>query len=148
LILKRRGLDWVLVQFALFGVYLALPWRRAILPWAVPGLVLLAAGGALTLAALRRWGLNLTPLPVPPERHELFTGGAYAIVRHPIYSGLFLSALGWAITSGDELRLVVTAVLAVFFDRKARLEERIMTERFPDYPAYASRVKRLVPWIY
>ena len=37
---------------------------------------------------------------------------------------------------------------AVFFDRKARREERWLRSRFPKYAAYERRVRRFIPGIY
>jgi protein-S-isoprenylcysteine O-methyltransferase Ste14 len=69
-------------------------------------------------------------------------------VRHPIYTGIVLGALGWALAWLSVAGAAYAALLAVFFDRKARREERWLRSRFPDYAAYAHRVRRFIPGIY
>lgn len=60
--------------------------------------------------------------------------GAYSLVRHPIYSGLILAAFGWALLRGSPLGLIYGVVLLVFFDLKARREERWLAAKFAAYP--------------
>jgi protein-S-isoprenylcysteine O-methyltransferase Ste14 len=48
----------------------------------------------------------------------------------------------------SEPALVAAMVLAWALDRKARLEERWLRERFPEYEDYMRRVRRFLPWIY
>jgi protein-S-isoprenylcysteine O-methyltransferase Ste14 len=69
-------------------------------------------------------------------------------VRHPIYTGLVLGALGWSFFRGSWLGLLLTAVLGVFFDRKAAREELWLEEAFPEYHSYKHRVRKLLPWVY
>ena len=58
------------------------------------GLVLMAAGALLLGRALLDLGRNLTPTPRPRSDAELVDGGVYRLVRHPMYGGLLLTALG------------------------------------------------------
>jgi len=44
--------------------------------------------------------------------------------------------------------LIVSLLLCVILDAKARLEERWLKEKFPDYTDYTKRVRRFVPWVY
>ena len=67
-------------------------------------------------------------------------GGAYRIVRHPIYGGLILVALGWSLLSSP-IALAATAVLIALFELKAHLEESMLVARFPEYEMYRRRVR-------
>src|SRR5262245_39648211 len=106
------------------------------------------AGLATTIWARRTIGENWSASITLKEGHELIQAGPYRFVRHPIYTGVLLMALGTAIIS---FRTRAFAGLALVFARfwfKLRTEEALMTETFPDeYPRYKSRVKALVPWI-
>ncbi|MCY7381762.1 MAG: isoprenylcysteine carboxylmethyltransferase family protein [Microcoleus sp. CAN_BIN18] len=93
-------------------------------------------------------GKNLTPLPYPIENGELVQTGIYSIVRHPLYSGLILAALGWTIFQISLSHLIATAILLIFFDIKANREESWLSEKYPDYSEYRQRVKKILPGIY
>jgi protein-S-isoprenylcysteine O-methyltransferase Ste14 len=75
----------------------------------------------------------------------LATDGLFAVVRHPTYASLGLAMGALALASGGVGRLLFTLGLFVLFAGKARWEERMLTERFPVYPAYAARVPRFIP---
>ena len=141
----------MLAQLVLFAAIVFAPARPiAVWPDAARalGLALTAAGSIVLACGMRRLGRALTPFPEPAAGGALVTSGVYGYVRHPIYSGLSLAALGWALAHGDAARLALSAVLFVFFDLKARGEERRLRRAYPEYDAYARRVRRLLPWLY
>lgn len=153
----ERGEWYVVAQVALFALVVAGPrsargWPAWSQPWAGVttwfGPVLMLVGAALAIGAVFRLGRNLTALPYPKDCSELVEIGPYSIVRHPIYSGLILGAFGWALWVHGWLTLLWALVLFVFFDVKSRLEERWLVEKFPGYPEYRTRVKKLIPWLY
>ena len=152
-----RG-EWYVVSqlflFALVGLgpkqMAGLPlWPR---PWATIGLglgaILGLVGLALALAGLLHLGTNLTVVPHPKENSSLVQGGAYGLVRHPIYSGLIIGAVGWAFLNASTLTLLYALLLFLFFDLKSRREERWLAAKFPAYAAYQGRVRKLIPFIY
>jgi protein-S-isoprenylcysteine O-methyltransferase Ste14 len=112
----------------------------------VAGAAVLVAAMAFTFWARWKLGLMWTSAPAAKEGHELRTDGPYAIVRHPIYTGILGMFVGTALLNqlgGWLLALVVVAVLVRW---KLSAEERLMTEAFPDeYEEYKRRVPRLVP---
>jgi hypothetical protein len=63
-------------------------------------------------------------------------------------SGGILMSLGNAVWHRRPLGLLGAAALLVFFDAKAGREERWLEQRFPEYPAYRRRTKKLVPGMY
>jgi protein-S-isoprenylcysteine O-methyltransferase Ste14 len=105
-------------------------------------------GAALALGGVLKLGNNLTALPYPRDGSELVEQGPYAIVRHPIYSGLIFGAFGWGLWLHAWLTLVFALALFVLFDLKLRREEHWLCERYPEYAAYQKRVKKLVPWVW
>ncbi|HEX7611272.1 MAG TPA: isoprenylcysteine carboxylmethyltransferase family protein [Candidatus Limnocylindrales bacterium] len=152
--LGRRGEGWFLLQLVFFGAIAASGvagpvWAGWPLAAGVAlGGVLICCGGILSLRGVLDLRENLTPFPKPLDNAQLVETGAYRLVRHPIYGGLILGALGWGLVRAAPLTLLGTVALAVFFDLKSRREEIWLAERYEDYPAYRRRTRRLLPWIY
>ena len=127
------------------------PWQPL---WQLPAgvewaLVALAAGGC-ALAWWARihlgklWSASLTR----KTDHRIVDSGPYAIVRHPIYTGLYMAAVA---TVGVRASAVVVAGFALYligYWRKAREEERFLAaELGPQaYEDYRQRVPMLLPF--
>ena len=147
----RRGLTgWLLVgvQALLIAAVVLTPQGSS---WPTPTWVvrtswaISSVGAAWAIWAAFGLGDRLTPTPVPRDGGELRTDGPYAHVRHPIYSGVLMIVVGIAVRTGNMLGLVLTVVTVGFFHAKAAFEERLLTERFPGYRAYADVTPRFVP---
>ena len=110
---------------------------------------LLTAGGLLfTVWARLHLGKNWSGTVTIKKDHELITSGPYALVRHPIYTGLLLAFLGSALALGDWRGVLAFALTAGALWRKLRFEERWMRQQFGDaYQAYSQRVAALVPFV-
>src|SRR5262249_22944680 len=118
------------------------PWRGGL------GFVLLAVGLGFAIWARvnigRNWGTPMTQ----KEEPELVTSGPYHLVRHPIYSGILLAAVGTAVALSWSW-LIAVALAGVYFLYSATVEERYLAQRFPDtYPAYQRATKMLIPCIF
>jgi protein-S-isoprenylcysteine O-methyltransferase Ste14 len=113
------------------------------------GLSLTAAGLGFTLWARFYLGRNWSATVTVKQDHQLIRGGPYAIVRHPLYSGLLLAFLGTSIAFRDVRGLVATLLLLAAWRMKLRLEESFMTEQFGDqYAQYKREVKGLIPFVW
>jgi protein-S-isoprenylcysteine O-methyltransferase Ste14 len=82
------------------------------------------------------------------EDHRIVDTGPFALVRHPIYTGIIVAAFLLAIDLGTAPALAGAACFALAFWLKARIEEGfLMKELGPDaYAAYRRRVPMLVPF--
>ena len=125
-------------------------------PWPVPfpltcaiaGVALIVVGAMMLLAGGVQLGTGLTPLPYPKDGADLVQTGPFALVRHPMYSGGLLLALGWALFVQAWLTLGYVVVLFVLLDAKSRREEKWLSAKFPDYAAYRRRTRKLIPFVY
>jgi protein-S-isoprenylcysteine O-methyltransferase Ste14 len=110
------------------------------------GLVIFALGLGFAIWARvhigRNWGGPMTQKNEP----ELVTSGPYRLVRHPIYSGILVAGVGTAVAL-SWLWLTVVALAGIYFVYSAVVEERYMTEQFPDaYPPYKRSTTMFVPF--
>ena len=117
-------------------------WRAAL------GLALLGLGLAFAIWARvhigRNWGAPMTQ----KEEPELVTSGPYRLMRHPIYSGILLAGIATAVAL-NWFWLTAVALAGIYFVYSATIEERFMTEQFPDaYPVYKRSTRMLVPYIH
>ena len=142
------GYGWVVVQIALFVLYgLALAWGASASwgVWRWLGALLALLGAWVGLAALRMHGRKLTPLPEPNPALGLQRTGVYAVIRHPMYTGLLLSAFGLATLLQKPLAIVGATALTAFFNLKAREEERRLQRNYPEYADYQRATGRFLP---
>lgn len=155
--LGPRGEGWVIGQFVLFAVIavLGLPGLASLPPhdafgWAalVVGVTLLAGGVLLGVMGIRALGPRITAMPRPRSDAALVESGVYRRIRHPIYVGVALAGIGWAIAVSSPLALAAAALLVAWFDLKARREEAWLSEHFSGYAGYRSRTRRFIPGLY
>ena len=112
------------------------------------GAAITAGGLFFSVWARRHLGSNWSQSVTVKEGHELITSGPYALVRHPIYTGLLLGFLGCAVALGEWRGLLAVALVFAVLWRKLRLEERWMRAHFGEpYEAYSRRVAALVPHV-
>jgi protein-S-isoprenylcysteine O-methyltransferase Ste14 len=118
------------------------PWRAGL------GLVLFALGLAFAIWARRHIGRNWGTPMAQKDEPELVTSGPYHLVRHPIYSGILVAGVGTAVAL-SWLWLTAVVLAGAYFIYSATVEERYLTQQFPDtYPAYKRSTKMLVPFIF
>jgi protein-S-isoprenylcysteine O-methyltransferase Ste14 len=140
------GLSLFAVLFALFGAEPLGLWRlpRAVslTGWAVA----LAAFAFIKLAQRemgRSWRVGIDDRPT-----ELVTGGLFARVRNPVFTGMLAFLLGSALVMPSPWTLIGWLDCVLLIALQARLEERhLLAVHGERYRAYAARVGRLVPGI-
>lgn len=117
-------------------------------PWQFwVGAMAVAIGLLFTVWGRVHLGTNWSGIVTLKQGHELVTSGPYAIVRHPIYTGLLLALVGSAMARAEWRGVIAVLLALAALWRKLRFEERWMRERFDgQYEAYARRVPALVPF--
>ena len=150
--LGPRGEGWLLGQLLLLAAVAVAPVVLVVDPAAsaarLIGAVSVVVGLAVAGRAVLDLGSNLSPFPRPTPHAVLVEHGVYRRLRHPIYAGLVLLALGWSLARGSAVGLGLVVVLAVFLDLKARREEALLAAAFPGYGTYRERTKRFIPGLY
>lgn len=145
----KRGETFVGVStgalfLAVFGDLPFVPVLR--LAHIVLGPLCASAGAVLAALAVARLGDSFTPWPTPAAEGELRTDGVYKYLRHPMYVGLVLLALGAATMARSVPRLFAAAALGALLRTQALFEEARLRERHGrKWDTYSAEVPRFVP---
>lgn len=88
-------------------------------------------------------------LRVAQDQH-IIQDGPYRVVRHPGYLGTLLVWVGAAVALGNGIAVaIVGGLLLRAYARRIQAEERMLVDTFGDeYRRYATRTRRLVPFVY
>jgi protein-S-isoprenylcysteine O-methyltransferase Ste14 len=158
---KRNRTSWL--GMALVGAGYALVWSihrplftpllnfGPLVDWTVAVATILLGTGSvwLVLSAVRALGRHWSLAAQLVDDHRLVTDGAYAIVRHPIYTGM----LGLLIATGLAISVpvwILVAGLVAWYGTYLRIrsEEVLLKKAFGQrYEEYARKVPALIPWI-
>ncbi len=107
-------------------------------------LVICQIGGFVMLIGLIIMGKGWRQ--IHEAQGQLVTGGVYAYVRHPQYSGLFLITIGMLIQWPTLITLIMWPVLMIAYYRLALREEKAVIEQFGEvYLEYKRRVPAFIP---
>jgi protein-S-isoprenylcysteine O-methyltransferase Ste14 len=112
-------------------------------------------GAAVTIAGLlfavwarEHLGSNWSRSVTIKQGHELITTGPYAVVRHPIYTGILTGFLCMAIAISQVRGFIVFVLICLALWIKLRMEEKWMRSQFgEEYATYAHETAALVPYL-
>jgi protein-S-isoprenylcysteine O-methyltransferase Ste14 len=149
---------WIYRIIIFAGALLIAPWTAQALgesriwqigdyaAYALVGVMLI--GLALTWWARMQLGRLWSSAITRKEEHRLIETGPYALVRHPIYTGIMTALLATAATEATLSALLGAVLIAIGLWVKARAEERfLLAELGPDaYESYRRHVPMLVPF--
>ena len=112
------------------------------------GAAVMVAGLLFAVWARVHLGRNWSSSVTIKQGHELITTGPYAVVRHPIYTGILAGFLGMAIAISQVRGFIVFLLIFVAFWIKFRMEEQWMRSQFGEaYATYARQTAALVPYL-
>lgn len=111
----------------------------------VIGAIPMLFGAIMIIWALLLLQNGFSVFASPRREGELVTRGIFSYVRHPIYSGIILLAVGYSIFDVDMMKVLITLILVIFFHFKAGYEERQLMAKYPDYADYKLRTGKFLP---
>jgi len=117
------------------------------LPLALSGCLIALAGAALILRSRAELGPAWSFVPKADKDTGLVTTGPFRLVRHPIYLGLAMLAVGQALAFGSwpSLMIVLFGIVPTFAWR-AHAEEKLLSSIFGErYTIYRERTKMIIP---
>lgn len=144
----RAGYVQTLVAIAgtwIMALQVLEPGQRPTIDLLIPSAVLLVGGNVLAIASLAHLG---SAFGILPEARGLVTSGPYRLVRHPVYLGEIIAALGAVLPIlSPTLACLLLAFMALQYWR-ALNEERVLSAAFPAYSDYAASTWRAIPGVY
>lgn len=82
------------------------------------------------------------------HQHALLCTGPYRLMRHPVYAGVIVAAVGTAIIFRRVECFLGVLLIAAGFWFKLRIEEQLMLQQFgEEYARYRSTVRALIPFL-
>ncbi len=133
------GLPWTTWNHPLFSLAAALQYT---------GLTVTIAGVLLACWSRAVLGRYWSATVALKEDHRLVQNGPYQFVRHPLYSGLLLTALGTTLTLDGLHCLLGLALLLAAFLSRARREDALMASEFGEnFAEYRRRTGQIIPGI-
>jgi protein-S-isoprenylcysteine O-methyltransferase Ste14 len=129
------------------------------LPFALPLLGAQPASGArsavstlliITGLAWSVWAVRTLDrsLSIIAQARVVVSSGPYAWVRHPLYVGEVIAALGIVVHTASAAAATAWVVLVGLQAFRAVKEEAVLAEALPEYAAYRARTARLVPGVF
>ena len=144
----NKDLFFVGLQFLLFAAYfMDFPLLDFTLPTWIGYccLAMFILGVVIIILGIVSLNDNITPFPTPKKSSDLISNGIYGLIRHPIYSGIFLSMFCYALYSGSGFRLLVAALMLLVFYYKSDYEESLLLARYKRYQSYKEKTGRFFP---
>ncbi|MDH3596344.1 MAG: isoprenylcysteine carboxylmethyltransferase family protein [Rhodospirillales bacterium] len=122
-----------------------IPAPEPVLAQSIAGLVLICTGSILSVVSVSFLGRSFS---IMAEARELVTTGVYSLVRHPLYVAEEIAVLGAIVINFSPLAVLLLAVHIACQIQRARNEEGVLSEAFPEYEAYKLRTRRFIPGVY
>jgi protein-S-isoprenylcysteine O-methyltransferase Ste14 len=107
--------------------------------------LLLVAGLAWAVWSLRFLGRNVS---VIAQARQVVERGPYRWVRHPLYTGEIVSALGLGLTTGSVRAVIAWLLLVALQVYRAMREEQVLLRALPGYRDYRGRTAALLPGLF
>ncbi len=146
------GLQWtgVALNFLLAGLLpsAAIAWHRSDLFGL--GVLCILLGVALRWYAIHTLGRYFTRDVAVSANQQIVQRGPYRRIRHPAYTGTFLTMLGvgLALTNWASLGALLLCVFLGHFYRVKVEEQALIQTIGQPYREYMDRTQRFVPWLF
>ena len=118
-------------------------------PLLIAGTALTLIGSFINVAGRTQLGANWANQIKIYEKHQLQTQGIYRIVRHPLYASTIWMFLGAAVAYLNYAGFLATCIIfipAMYY--RAKQEETLLMERFPEYEGYRQSIGMFFPKLF
>lgn len=147
----------LVANLAAFGVFFALlvmfsgsAEASLALPLALSGCILAVVGATIVQRSRAELGPAWSLVPKADQSTGLVTTGPYRFVRHPIYLGLALLAMGQALAFGSwPAFLIVLFGVVPTFAWRGLAEDKLLSRTFGEpHEVYRQRTRMIIPKLF
>lgn len=125
-----------------------LVYTRSLLARGPVAIGLQVAAVLLMVWARIAFGLRSFHYAANPTEGGLVTTGPYRFLRHPIYAAILLFLWAGIATNLSPVSVALGLVATAMLSLRMVFEESLVRQRYPEYAEYASRTKRVVPFLF
>jgi protein-S-isoprenylcysteine O-methyltransferase Ste14 len=146
--IQAWGFPFILATLIIPGLDRRFGWSEPPAATVVTALILSLGGYLIILMVFleNRWAGRT--VETFSEQHVVSTG-PYALVRHPMYSGIIILLLATPVALGSWWALLSALAFIPFIVLRIRNEEEVLARELPGYEEYRRRViRRLVPFLW
>jgi protein-S-isoprenylcysteine O-methyltransferase Ste14 len=141
----------VLATVVLIATVILLFQRHTLIARHPVGIALQVIAAGLMLWARWTFGMRSFHAAATPTAGALVTTGPYRYWRHPIYAAVLLFLWAGVLGQGglpSRTSFLLAALATLMTAIRIQAEETLLHTAFPEYPAYAARTKRLLPFVF
>ena len=141
-----KGKILVTIQFTCLVLLMILT-KWLTLPWWT--FLLLGISGLLAFWAMyvMKFG-NFNIVPTPVDKGVMVSHGPYKVIRHPMYTSIFIFAIALLAGQFDYYKLIISAILVTDLVVKMIFEEGLLCKHYPGYHDYMKKTKRVIPFVW
>lgn len=125
----------------------ALIFRQSILAVGFGAVLVQVLAVLLMLWARVTFGRRSFHAIADPTEGGLVTSGPYHYIRHPIYAALIYFIWAGILCHFALMNALLGLIATIGLFIRMAAEEQLVTERYPSYVGYASRTKRIIPFV-
>ncbi len=125
---------WLLFRESLFAVELV-------------GITIQVLAALLMIWARLTFGRRSFHLSAAATEGGLVTTGPYRFLRHPIYAAILYFAWTGVLSHFSFFNCLLGIALTIGLALRMLAEERLVVQMYPEYPEYALRTKRVIPFV-
>lgn len=148
-----KGITVSLKNLSLMGLTVSvaalvtLIFRKSLFAHEPVGITVQALAALLMLWARLTFGRRSFHANAIPTEGGVITTGPYKFFRHPIYASLLYFIWAGILSHLSLLNCLLGLVPIAGLTIRMLAEERLVTEKYPEYSTYASHTKRVIPFI-
>ena len=137
-----------LTVFALYYIRDYIGSYEGIIALRITGAVVLFLGVAIYIHSHFLLRGNWSVMASIKKSHRLVKSGLYSYIRHPMFASMLLIVPGSGLLISNYLIIAFIPVVWAIYYIRAKREEELLKEEFPEYEQYIRKTKMFIPGVF